>query len=91
MSIGIFLVVLISLAFSLAPTSSSTKEKRLEIDEVRTETGEAVLLAVELVLILGCAGSSFRCVKTSMETKSWHKLGLGHWDPRKPLTYILVL
>lgn len=47
MSIGIFLVVLISLAFSLAPTSSSTKEKRLEIDEVRTETWEAVLLAVQ--------------------------------------------
>lgn len=47
MSIGIFLVVLISLAFSLAPTSSSTEEKRLEIDEVRTETWEAVLMAVQ--------------------------------------------
>lgn len=47
MSIGIFLVVLISLAFSVAPAPSSTKEKRLEIDEVRTETWEVVLPAVE--------------------------------------------
>lgn len=47
MSIGIFFIVLMSFAFSSAPTSSATKEERLEMDEVRTEMWEAAVLAVD--------------------------------------------
>lgn len=84
MSIGIFLVVLISRAFSLAPTSSATREQRLEIDEVRTEIWEVAACAV--VLIPVCAGTSFHgASQTAPVTVSWPKSGRRSAGPGKSL------
>lgn len=87
MNIGVSLVVLISLAFSLAPTSSATKERDLRLMRSWQRSGKCRVGCEEFSFLGVCFLYVMRIGQGVQGGKSQ---GRRTWGTRTPVAYILV-